>query len=341
MRKYLLPDEGQFYRANLHCHTTVSDGKRTPEQVKELYKSRGYSIVAYTDHDVMIDHSDLDDEGFLALRGYEMEVTETDVRAFPFKKTAHMCLIALSRDVERQVCWHREKYMIGHSGEYREQVRFDESEPDYVRAHTHECVSDMMRRGREGGFFVTYNHPTWSHEDHSDYLGFLGMHAMEIYNGSCIASGYEDINSHAYDDILHLGNRIYAIGADDNHNAHPDDSRRSDSCVAATVIKAPALEYEAVTGALLRGDFYATLGPEIRELYYEDGKVHIKTSPADRIIMTTGIRRRGIVYREKGRSLTSASFAVPDGCVYVRFTVIDREGKRADTNAYFTDTLSD
>ena len=149
MKKHLLPEDGKFYKANLHCHTTVSDGRRTPEEIKELYKSRGYSIVAYTDHDVMIDHSDLDDDGFLALRGYEMEVTETDVRAFLFKKTAHMCLIALSRDVERQVCWHREKYMIGHSGEYREQVRFDESEPDYVRAHTHECVSDMMRRGRE------------------------------------------------------------------------------------------------------------------------------------------------------------------------------------------------
>ena len=64
MRKYLLSKDGNFYLANLHCHTTVSDGKRTPEEVKALYKSRGYSIVAFTDHDVMIDHSELDDESF-------------------------------------------------------------------------------------------------------------------------------------------------------------------------------------------------------------------------------------------------------------------------------------
>lgn len=339
MRKYLLSEKGNFYRANLHCHTTVSDGKHTPEQIKQLYKSRGYSIVAFTDHDVMIDHSYLDDADFLALRGYEMEITETrDIPSF-HKKTAHLCAIALSRDVERQVCFHREKYMIGSSGDYKDRVKFDESLPDYVRVYSHEGVSDVMSRARSGGFFVTYNHPTWSNENYSDYIGYSGMHAMEIYNGACITSGYEDINSHAYDDILRSGKRIYAIGADDNHNFHPDHTRRSDSCVAATVIKAPALEYEAITQALLDGNFYATMGPEIKELYFEDGRIHVRTSPADRIIMTTAGRRRAIEYREKGRALTSASFAVSESYSYVRITVIDKAGKRADTNAYFTDEL--
>lgn len=143
MRRYLLSEQGNFYRANLHTHTTVSDGKRTPEEVKHIYKSRGYSVVAYTDHDVMIDHSYLDDEDFLALRGYEMEITQQgDIPSF-HKKTAHICAIALSRDVERQVCWHREKYMIGRAGDYKDRVKFDESKPDYEREYTHECVSPL------------------------------------------------------------------------------------------------------------------------------------------------------------------------------------------------------
>ena len=37
MRKYLISNEGQFYKANLHCHTTFSDGKRTPQEIKEIY----------------------------------------------------------------------------------------------------------------------------------------------------------------------------------------------------------------------------------------------------------------------------------------------------------------
>ena len=41
MKKYLLPESGNFYKANLHCHTNVSDGKWTPEKVKEEYSKQG------------------------------------------------------------------------------------------------------------------------------------------------------------------------------------------------------------------------------------------------------------------------------------------------------------
>ena len=35
MRKDLLPREGRFYKANLHAHSTVSDGHYTPEELKQ------------------------------------------------------------------------------------------------------------------------------------------------------------------------------------------------------------------------------------------------------------------------------------------------------------------
>ncbi|MBQ7293747.1 MAG: hypothetical protein IJW79_08400, partial [Clostridia bacterium] len=116
MKKYLLPEKGNFYKANLHCHTSVSDGSLTPEEVKEEYKSHGYSIVAYTDHDIMIDHDDLRDENFLPLLGYEMETTELlpyGNEPFPIKRSCHICLIARDRENAKQVCWHRSKYLLG------------------------------------------------------------------------------------------------------------------------------------------------------------------------------------------------------------------------------------
>jgi len=42
MRKYLLPESGNFYKANLHCHSTLSDGNLTPEQLKKAYMDKGY-----------------------------------------------------------------------------------------------------------------------------------------------------------------------------------------------------------------------------------------------------------------------------------------------------------
>ena len=91
MKKYLLPPEGQFYKANLHCHSTVSDGRWSPERIKAEYMARGYSVIAYTDHDVLIPHQDLTDESFVALSGYELEI---DREGNP-PKCCHMCMIAL------------------------------------------------------------------------------------------------------------------------------------------------------------------------------------------------------------------------------------------------------
>ena len=50
MKRDLLPASGNFYKANLHCHSTVSDGALTPEALKELYTKNGYSVIAFTDH---------------------------------------------------------------------------------------------------------------------------------------------------------------------------------------------------------------------------------------------------------------------------------------------------
>ncbi len=338
MKKYLLPKDGQFYKANLHCHTTVSDGKSTPEEIKDAYKSHGYSVVAYTDHDIMIPHDELTDDDFLALHGYEMEVSDTS-KHFKFRKTCHMCFIALDKDNLNQVCWHRSKYLIGNGEQYRHRAHFDENIPDYERVYNHECVSEMMQKGRENGFFVTYNHPVWSLEDRRNYEGYEGMNAMEICNYGCVRSGFAEYNPIIYDDMLRMGKRIYCIGSDDNHNGFPFDSPRSDSFGAFTMIKADKLEYKTITDALVAGNFYASQGPVIKELYFEDGMLHVTTGACEKITLTTGTRKVRSAFREKGKTLTKASFEVLEEDIYVRITVKDKFGKYADTNAYFTDEL--
>ena len=41
------------YRADLHTHSTASDGQYTPEQLAELAKERGLEVLALTDHDTV------------------------------------------------------------------------------------------------------------------------------------------------------------------------------------------------------------------------------------------------------------------------------------------------
>ena len=341
MKKYLLPETGNFYKANLHCHTTYSDGRKTPEQVKERYKELGYSIVAYTDHDILVPHPELNDESFLALNGFEAEVNEPETNACGYKKCCHVCFIAIDPDNVVQPCWHRERYVWGNALSHKPEVTIDENEPDYVRSFGSEGISDMMTKCRDKGFFVTYNHPTWSLEDYTDYMGYKGMHAFEMFNGGCNAVGYDDYNPRVYDDILRSGNKIFCIGADDNHNGAPDSSRRSDSGWAWTTIKAEKLDYATITKALLDGSFYASEGPEIYDLWYEDGKIHIRCSAADRICCNYKSRNAEMAIAENGVLVSEASFNFPKERGYARITVIDEKGRKACTNAYFAEDICD
>lgn len=340
MKKYLLPKDGFFYKANLHCHTNFSDGHLSPLEVKSLYKKLGYSVVAYTDHDILIPHDELTDNEFLALHGFEMELFENEPTKLGVGKTGHICFIGIEPDNIIQPCWHRSKYLFANAPKHAESVKFDENEPDYEREYSHSGMSDIMNKAREKGFFVTYNHPTWSMEDYGDYMGYSGMHAFEMFNGGCNAVGYEDYNPRVYDDMLRGGKKIYCIGADDNHNHANPERREYDSGWAYTMIKADNLDYKSITEALLKGNFYASEGPEISELFYEDGKVYVKCSEADRINCNYGmIRKAETVLDQNGNGVFEACFNVPENCGYFRITVTDKSGKHACTNAYFTEDL--
>ncbi|MBQ3000160.1 MAG: PHP domain-containing protein [Oscillospiraceae bacterium] len=339
MKKYLLPENGKFYKANLHCHSTISDGALTPAEIKKHYMAHGYSVVAYTDHDIMIPHDDLADENFLPLHGYEMEINEIWGGDFSLTKTCHMCLIALEPDNLKQACWHRETYLFGNAPKYRGHAQFYEDEPDYVRTYTPECISDMMRKGREKGFFVTYNHPIWSMETRDQYINYHNMHAMEICNYGCVVAGYEDYVPAIYDEMLRSGKRIYCIATDDNHNHGGTSGPNCDSFGGFTMIKADKLDYRTITSALEQGHFYASQGPCIKSLWYEDGKMHIECEPVKSIIFSSDTRWMHTVHAPEGAYLTCAEVSVPENGVYVRVTVIDENGKPANTNAYFVDEL--
>ena len=338
MKKYLLPKTGNFYKANLHCHTTTSDGKLTPEEVKREYMKRGYSIVAYTDHNTLLSRAHLTDGSFLALNGIEIDVLEPDwVGIGNHIKVCHIRMIALDPDNVIQPCFHRTKH-IEHK-EIHAQIKFDETKPDFERKFSPECINTVIKEGRDNGFFVTYNHPMWSLEDYRDYSLYHGMHAMEICNYSSHVTGMTEYNSHVYDDLLRLGNRIYCIGADDNHNDAPLDDKKSDSFGAFTVIKAEKLDYKTVTNALLKGSFYASQGPVIKALWVEDGVIHIECEEAECIKFNTYGRRRHVEYATDKKALTSAEFSLKEEDVYVRVTVIDKQGKCANTSAYFVDEI--
>ena len=338
MKKYLLPESGNFYKANLHCHTNVSDGKWTPEKVKEEYVKQGYSIIAYTDHNVMVPHKDLTDDSFLALTGYEINISiarDANGNTPGGYKTCHICLIAPTAEDTDQVCVHKTEYLSKSSNQKETLdtiVKYDKNEPDFVRYYTPECINECIKKGQDKGYFVTYNHPVWSQESYPQYIAYEGMDAMEICNYGCLVAGWQEYNPRVYDDMLRADKRIFCIATDDNHNG-----KHQDSFGGFTVIKAEKLDYPTVFKALKDGHFYASQGPEIYELYAQGDQVTVKCSAAKEIRLNTGVIRADIKLAEDGQPLTEATFTVKPDDVYFRITVVDEKGLPADTSAYFID----
>lgn len=333
MRKYLLPKDFPFYKANLHCHSTASDGQFTPQELKEAYKAKGYSVLAYTDHEVMVPHPELNDDDFLALNGYEIEIMDDYPlgSSFKYRKTCHICLIAKDPDNLRQVYWTNVYVTKMLREKHPALVAGYADTPDTKRVFSPEGITDLMTTARNNGFFVTYNHPYWSLTDFSMLSQYHGMHAVEIHNTGCTTGGYDEYNPALLDAMLRNNQRVYCVAADDNHGEH---SQFGGWCM----ICAEKLEYRAVTKALEDGRFYASTGPEIHELWFEDGELHIRCSPAAKILGSFGIRKR-VCIKKTDEDLTEAVIPVDKEDIYVRVTVWDENNNHADTRAYFTDEL--
>ncbi len=63
---------GAWLRGNLHAHTVMSDGIRTPQELVDAYAARGYDFLMISDHDVLVDVDGLDPRGMVLIPGCEV-----------------------------------------------------------------------------------------------------------------------------------------------------------------------------------------------------------------------------------------------------------------------------
>ena len=339
MRKYLLPENVNWYRANMHCHSNISDGSLSPEELKKVYKDWGYSILAYTDHEILVDHSDLSDKDFLALTASEYSINDgapmfplpegSESAGWTRRKTIHLCVYSKDPHNTHQPAADEGSYGWVKSP-YKEAATCD----GYHREYTKESINETIRRLNEAGFLVQYNHPNWSLNDREDYLALEGVWSLEILNYATeILTGAEYCPG-IYDEMLRNGKSLYCSMGDDNHNR---GGSLEQSFGGSTMIGAKELTYGAVIEAMEKGEFYCTSGrenpPKIHALYVEDGVIHVECSPAS-IIFVNGYCRS--YRRVVGQDLTHAEFPLDKNDPYFRITVRDKYGNNAHTHAYRT-----
>ena len=272
--KQLLPKVPKYFRTNLHTHTNITDASTSPEEMKAFYKKRGYQILCISDHNVIIDFSELNEEDFLMLTGAEFNVNEENFTR-GHSRSAHFNFIAKRPDNLWQPFRYAKEW---NAGPYLEKAEIG----DMSQAHDTEAINAMIAEANKRGFLVMYNHPQWSLHTYEDYSQYKGLWAMELCNGGSASYGDGD-NGNVYRELLNLGNRLFPVGADDSHS-------EKGVALAWIMVGAEKLEYGAVIDALEKGEFYASTGAELYDLYMEGKELHFRCSDAQFVTIESGLR---------------------------------------------------
>lgn len=335
MKKVLIDPRLKWCKANLHCHTNQSDGFYTPSEIKKHYMEQGYSIVAFSDHEIIFDNSYLTDENFVAITATEYSINLPSPNGFRDVVTIHMNLF--SKDPHN--LFHPGANLDIFSNKQKElfQEKYHKDIPcdNYQRVFTQESIQEVIDRANSKGFLVQFNHPNWSLNTRDDYINLKGLWALEIFNYFTELETGAEYCPNIYDDMLRHGHKLYCTMGDDNHNYQ---GSFEGSFGGITYIGVESLTYDHVYNAMKNGNLYCTMGPIIKELSYDNEKkiVRIECSEVVDIILV-GYNRT--FYHVYGENLNHAEFSLNGQEKYFRIAIKDKYGRYGNTHAYYLDEL--
>lgn len=175
----LFDTDKPFFKGNLHCHTTNSDGKLTPEECKAFYREHDYDFLSITDHRKLSEETHLED-GMLVLCGMEMDY-------YLPGEVVHLVGVGLSQELnQHDVSRNMQSYI------------------------------DLVNRydGR-----VIIAHPAWSLNTVTTLSGLHGLTAAEIYNSASTYpwNGDRADSSNVLDAAAAHGTFFNFVASDDSH----------------------------------------------------------------------------------------------------------------------------
>jgi len=303
VRDLLKDGEGRFFRGNLHCHSDRSDGQRSPEYVADAYRDAGYDFLCLSDHFEaeygwqVTDTRPSRDEGFTTILGAELSSGPWEDRY-----TFWVAAAGLSTDFEAP------------------------------QADDH---AGAIAKARDAGAFLVMLHPGLNNlplAAATRLPALEAVHAVEVYNHQMAALAHPDAANGAYmlDGLLEGGRRLLVNAGDDAHFDFPKD--RFGGWIE---VHSEHLDPGCLLDSLKAGRYYSTQGPAFRELQVDDKLLHVETSEAYAISLTTSGDRwqSGEERHSQDGTITEADFDLtPFRGSYCRVIVVDTAGRSAWSN---------
>lgn len=227
------------YKANLHTHTTTSDGSFSPDEVMKLYSEHGYDIMCTSDHRVVNDMTSFDHHGMLVLCGVEMHPRGGRI------DLAHLLSIGVPQDFNTKI--------------------------GLAEVEDFSAMQEVIDAVNAAGGLCYLAHPYWCGFRSDEIARLKGLAGIEVFNTSCRYLGKE-YNMQTWDELCDMGLLYPALAVDDIHT-------QNELFGGWTVICCKERTEEAVMNALRKGEFYTSQGPEIKRISYENGIFEAEFSP--------------------------------------------------------------
>lgn len=298
-KKYML-------KGGLHCHTTRSDGRVTPEDVMRMHKENGYDFLAITDHRRYNYKNFVPELGLTIIPGMEMDNGGSIPCQYGFRTFHTVCIGPNKED----------------GNVYEQDVLLNSQV-----AATQEELQPYLDEIHANKNLTIYCHPEWSSTPARYFEKLRGNFAMEIWNSGCVIENDMDTDAAYWDELLGQGIRIFGVATDDGHSAHQH-------CKGWVRVNAEN-NVNAILKALEQGAFYSSTGPEIYDFYFEDEKVVVECSAAAKVRIHSDCHPTCVVRDDNGQ-LTRVEIPLRSNAYqYIRATVIDANGAKAWTNPIF------
>jgi len=300
MLKYTLAREGEFYKGNLHTHTTLSDGAYDPESVVKLYRENGYDFLAITDHNKYGIFPEFNRDDFLIIPGIELDTI--------YEGRVH--------------------HIVGIS----EPETTDFSHGDIVTREfkagktPEQLVNFLAAKGNE----VIYAHPFWSYAEPADVCAIKGMTGMEIFNYSCEKTWKSGLSEYFYDYLWRNDNRIWCFATDDAHMKRPGSG--GDYCGGYITVRSPEFTHKGILKAIRSGSFYASSAdigkkaPEIRDFIVKDNIAKVSCSPCKGIHIIVSRGSFKPLFGTEGSPVEYSEYLLPANAEFVKAVCVGFDG---------------
>ena len=239
----------KWYKGNTHVHTTLcGHADSTPDFVAQWYHDRGYNFLVLSEHNKFIDPSTVNLKGevrddFLLVPGEEV--------TGPVHSTA--------MNISRLVPWHFK----------------DQNRSRIIQNHVDEI-------GKADGAMIL-NHPNFGRRLHShEILPVKKLYMFELYNSHPGVHSFG--NAHRpnleilWDALLEKGMIIYGVSSDDAHKLQKWGEKENNPGRGWVMVNSDELSSDALTKAMLRGDFYSSSGVMLDQVIRAKDRIELSVN---------------------------------------------------------------